>query len=104
MYRLDSDGKPVAEPDSAAWGRWFEAADRIVAQDTVCGVRVSTVFLGLDHNVGEGAPLLWETMTFMEAPEPAFDDLQERYATSEGALAGHNAMVARVKERRIEEP
>lgn len=107
MYRLDADGNPVAEPNTITWGRWFETADRIVAQDTVyivaqdtvLGVKVSTVFLGLNHNYGPGPPLLWETMTFaVDSSRPELDGLQERYETKEAALAGHKAMLARVTE------
>ena len=48
------------------WARWFETADRRVALTEVSGIRVSTVFLGLDYRFsGEGPPLLlFETMTF----------------------------------------
>ncbi|MCK4858907.1 MAG: hypothetical protein KAT58_13115 [candidate division Zixibacteria bacterium] len=58
--------------------------------------RVSTVFLGLDHNFsGEGHPVLFETMVFGESP---LADEQERYCTWDEAVAGHAAMVKRVKE------
>lgn len=98
MYRLDSEGNPVAEPDTLAWAKWFETAERIVAQERVGDVEVSTVFLGLNHNYGEGPPLLWQTMTFAKDGASGLDGLQERYASKEAALAGHKAMVAKVDE------
>jgi hypothetical protein len=97
MYRLDVDGNPVEEPDTLAWGRWFGTADRSLAYDRVGAVEVSTVFLGLDHNYSGGPPLLWETMTFAVDETSELHNLQDRYTTRESALAGHKAMVARVR-------
>ncbi len=81
-------GMPVEEPDLLTWSRWFENADaeRTVAQTQVSpDVLVSTVFLGLDHNWGEGPPILWETMIF-GGPQ---DGYQERYSARAAAEAGH---------------
>jgi hypothetical protein len=91
-YVLNAKGKPVPEPDLIKWAEWFEeGANRQLAEDKVRdGVTVSTVFLGLNHNFGNGVPLLWETMIF-GGPE---DQYQERYATREEALAGHIKAVA----------
>lgn len=62
------DGEPVAEPDLMVWRRWFEenTAARVVAFYGEIGrgnVRVSTVFLGLDHG-WNGEVLLFETLVF----------------------------------------
>lgn len=112
-YILNEDGEPVPEPDLLAWGRWLETADRQLAEDFVGAVRVSTVFLGIDHRFhGEGPPIVWETMVF-GAPEPmvllgrermlspdmgeTFDSLgQRRYASRAAALAGHAEALAAV--------
>ena len=51
------------------------------------------VFLGLDHQYGEGPPVLFETMVF----GGELDQEQVRYHTWEEAAAGHAAMVERVK-------
>lgn len=67
--------------------------NRIVKQDRFAGILVSTVFLGLDHNYGDGLPLLWETMIF----NGEHDQYQERYSSKEGALAGHQEAVALVR-------
>lgn len=53
--------KPV---DLMTWAKWFETANRSIAYDEVNGVRVSTVFLGIDHNFFGGPPLLFETTIF----------------------------------------
>lgn len=59
------DRIPVEEPDLFKWGRWMEEQHRRrVAETMVEGIRVSTVFLGLDHGCGEGPPILFETMIF----------------------------------------
>ena len=79
------------------WALWFEAADRRVAQDNVGSVRISTVFLGLDHNEDDsGPPLLFETMIF-GGPR---DDETHRYATWAEAEAGHARLLAELEETR----
>jgi len=85
------DGKePVEVSDIVTWATWFEAADRIVKQTTPSkDVRVSTVFLGLDHQFGKGPPLLFETMVFGGRQ----DGDQWRYSTWDEAAAGHEAAV-----------
>lgn len=98
-YILNADGKPVPEPDLVAWARWYEAADRHVAKDQIGEVRVSTVFLGIDHSFGRpGGPVLWETMVF----GGRLDQEQERCSGSrEQAEAMHARMMERVKEKTL---
>lgn len=85
------DGHTPVKCDMMTWARWFETADRHV-RDTIQGdVRVSTVFLGLDHGFG-GPPLLFETMAFVGHDSVELD----RYATWDEAEAGHARMVAKV--------
>ena len=82
--------KPVKVDDILTWGKWFETADRHVAKTTVNDeVNVSTVFLGMDHSFGGGAPLLFETMIF----GGEHDQYQDRYETWEQAEAGHKKAV-----------
>ena len=76
------------------WAMWFETADCCVAQTTLPkGVRVSTVFLGLDHSFGGGKPILFETMIF----GGKYNDYQERYSTWEEAEVGHKKAVAKAE-------
>ena len=91
MLKYMLKGKePVPVEDVIEWGRWFEDADRSVASTVLeNGVRVSTVFLGLDHNFGSGEPVLFETMIF----GGKHDKYQERYATWGEAEAGHKQAV-----------
>lgn len=98
----------VAEHDPLTWARWFESADRHVALTEHELFRVSTVFLGLDHQFGRGPPILFETMVFLKTGDPSspnilerFDESidQARYANWEDAELGHKATVRRMLER-----
>lgn len=110
-YILDDSGEPVPV-DLMTWGRWWEDSDkRIVLQDhpniRSRGTRtkgrygrpsrrrlmVSTVFLGLDHNWGDGPPVLWETMIF----GGPFNEYQERYRSRLDALRGHQQALGLVE-------
>ena len=71
QWMLEADGKTprrvryVDIPEWAAW--WADDSKRVVRQELVGPVKVSTVFLAIDHNFfHEGPPLLWETMTVSE--------------------------------------
>jgi hypothetical protein len=67
-----------------------------VGLNTIGGVGVSTVFLGIDHSHGRpGGPILFETMIF--GGGVALDGLQRRYRTFDEAEAGHAEIVARVR-------
>lgn len=58
------------------------------------GIRVSTVFLCINHNFsGVGDPILFETMVF----GGPLDEETERYCTEDEALKGHERMVQRVR-------
>uniref|UniRef100_A0A6H1ZQK1 Uncharacterized protein n=1 Tax=viral metagenome TaxID=1070528 RepID=A0A6H1ZQK1_9ZZZZ len=106
------DKKAVPVDDIIKWATQFESQNRRVAQ-TELGVpkwkywlsiifgikrwqpvRISTVFLGLDRQYGEGEPLIFETMIF----GGELDREQHRYSTWEQAEAGHKAMIERVKQ------
>ena len=96
-YKLEGH-KPVLCGDLFEWTSWLEKADRQVAKTILKGpnnvdILVSTVFLGLNHNYGEGKPILFETMVF----GGAHDEDMKRYCTWEEAEEGHKLMVDRVK-------
>ena len=110
-YILDKD-KKVKRATPEEWAKWFEHhdKDRIVKQENIGGIRVSTVFLGLDHSFGKGPPILWETMCFRRNPKEmvingkkmkyreSLDDFSERCSgTYEQAEAMHERMVKRIK-------
>lgn len=76
-YILDEHRQPVLEPDWQKWAVWFEHANdlRRVGLTEVGGSRVSTIFLGLDHNFSDsGPPILWETMVFGDLESEGYED------------------------------
>jgi hypothetical protein len=98
-YVLDERGEPRHEPDIVKWAAWFEGAEatRTVAYDAVGTGRVSTVFLGIDHSFGRGAPLLWETMIF-DVPGFGPRERYTRYTSRRAAVEGHARAVQAAKE------
>jgi hypothetical protein len=81
---------PIPVVDIIEWARWFETADRTVAKTEVGPARVSTVFLGLDHNWSinpDAPPLLFETMIFADLDGSS--DYCNRYSTWFEAERGH---------------
>ncbi len=85
------DGKtPVKEPDIIKWAKWFEKADRVVKQTELPNdVKVSTVFLGMDHDYFGNSLLLFETMIF----GGEHDQYQERCSTWEQAEQQHQEAI-----------
>ena len=91
------NGRPVP----VSFEEWIFHSDeeswRVGLTDCGNNVTVSTVFLGLNHNWGDGEPLLYETMVF----GGKLHDETERYTTVEQAREGHERMVQRVKDSEI---
>jgi hypothetical protein len=88
-YALDEHGEPVKANGAEVFGD----PRRIIAQDEFGdSIRVSTVFLGLDHGFGDGPPVLWETMIF----GGNHDQEQWRYSSRGDAVTGHAAAIALV--------
>jgi hypothetical protein len=92
------DGKMAVRCDSLMdWALWMESNNQHVADDMICDIRISTIFLGLDHNHSRrGDPLLFETMVFLPDRTAAS---QVRYFTYGEAEAGHKELVEAVKEQ-----
>ena len=87
------NGRKIVAVTLEEWGRWFEHfPNRRVAEDRIGPVRISTVFLGLDHALGD-RPQLFETMIF----GGEHDEWQERCATYDEAEAMHARAVRLVK-------
>lgn len=86
----------LKEVDLMTWANWFENPKnpgRITKQTTVKKVRISTVFLGLDHGWGMSKnPVLWETMIF-NSNLKGLKDYQVRYSSLKDAKAGHEYAV-----------
>jgi hypothetical protein len=73
------------------WCRRVEDMEyKVVAIAEIQDARVSTVWLGLDHNFsGQGPPLIFETMIF----GGEMDEYMWRWSTEAEALAGHHVVV-----------
>ena len=98
-YALNPDHSTRLVPirndlDLIEWARQFDGKSRRVAFTQIApGIRVSTVFLALDHSFGSGPPLLFETMSFTDYGETE----QWRYPTWDDAAAGHESAVRRMR-------
>ena len=95
-YKLD--GKvPVLCADVIEYFKWAatqpEKTTR-VAHTMAGDVRISTVFLGLDHSWNGPPPIVFETMIF----GGPLDDYQERYSTWDDAVIGHRRAVDKAKQ------
>lgn len=92
--------EPIEIDDVLEWARWFECdteARRVGLTELDYGrVRVSTIFLGLDHNFlfEDAPPILFETMIF----GGTMNHECERYSTWDEAVIGHAYMVQCVEE------
>jgi hypothetical protein len=77
-----------------AYAQWELANPgcRIVEQTNIGRVKISTVFLGLDHGYRSSRPVLFETMIF----NGLLDESVERYCTWDGAAEGHRRHVQSV--------
>tara|TARA_Y100000310_G_C20447834_1_gene699269 strand:- start:545 stop:853 length:309 start_codon:yes stop_codon:yes gene_type:complete len=96
MY-YDKNGKSL---EVMEWAKKLEDFDyKCVKKDILKnGIVVSTVWLGLDHNIIEqGSPLIFETMVFPKEGESSELDV-DRYSTEEEALNGHQKMIDKFKE------
>ena len=109
QYILTEDHRVVPERDLFTWARWMEKAERRVGYDMIGPFRVSTVFLGLDHDFVPSnharEPLIFETMIFDHSREEhafgrsyhAAFDFQRRYRTWDAAKSGHDYAVKLAK-------
>lgn len=92
LYILEGH-TPIPAKNTEQWGSWFGSVDHHVADDEIDGIRVSTVFVGIDYSFGLGPPLFYETMVF----GGRFDQCIQRYETWDEAEKGHRQWVNRVK-------
>lgn len=86
-------GKKVVPVTTLEWAKWLQNNDRAIKQEELPnGYWVSTVFLGLDHSLSGGKPLVFETMVFPTKGNYLDRDM-DRYSTYKEAEAGHKKMV-----------
>lgn len=95
---MDKQGNPIP-PER--WGQLHDDEGYMrVGSDHICGVWVSTVWVGIDMNyTRQGPPIPFETMVFSK-----FDYLDLecwRYATEEEAREGHQTVVNALRDGRL---
>jgi hypothetical protein len=102
-----TESKAPKAVDLITWAQWMETFEnRRIALDTIGGITVSTVFLGVDHNFsGEGGPILFESLVtakYLDEPDSVTEQELEtvRYRTYEEAVKGHSALVLQAKATR----
>jgi hypothetical protein len=95
-YILDDDNNPIPCFDLLEIRAFLADIDRrIVAKTTIGQYEVSTVFLGIDHQIFEDAPpLIFETAIF--GPEET--EIKKRYSLWSQAEAGHKFICKCVEE------
>lgn len=90
---FNRDGTPITSEEADAL--LATPGYKRVAVTNLGDVRVSTIWLALDHRwTDEGAPLIFETMAFGDEGEEV-----RRYSTEEEAKAGHIDVVACIRRR-----
>lgn len=112
---------PVAVEDIFMWGDWMDDAkleNRVVKQDQINDLLVSTVFLGVDHGWGDGPPLLFETLVFWIYEKPVTKEFMgklytsdreaiistiTRYSTWQQAEEGHERAVKETRKQFLKE-
>ena len=93
LFILDQNRKIIAAEDVLEWAKWFEKADRVVAQEMVGDIMVSTVFLGVGH-LWNGGYSDWGF--YFESATQSRDegwDILNRYKTYDEAEQGHKDIV-----------
>lgn len=99
-YILDGEKNPVpvdfGDPRHVAMWSYEHGVgpQRRVDRTTIGDVRVSTVFLGVDHGHGSDRPILFETMIFGGERH----EEQRRYCTWQEAEEGHRELVDELRQ------
>lgn len=107
-------GRAPMAVDMMTWARWFEDFDKRQIAETIIDdtpteitigfpgrertymrpkIRVSTVFLGLNHNLHDTEPVLFETMVF----GGPLDQETWRYSSYDEAERGHEEAVVKAR-------
>lgn len=107
-YVLHADGTYSPQVDMGS-GKTDPGVDKKIAVEDATDPEgrefcVSTVFLGLDHQYGDGPPLVFETMIFASKDGEITDWCErwgDRYSTIDGARAGHADAVQMVRDGKV---
>lgn len=91
----DRSGKPISrEAYSSLHGLEVNGSPYMrIAETFTEDCRISTVWLGMNHQYGDGPPVIFETMVF----GGGLDQDAERWSTEADARAGHEKWVEKVR-------
>lgn len=93
MPYYDRNGMPMTEEEWTATFNTNSLQDEI-SFDKVGNVEITTVWLGLDHQLlPAGPPLIFETMIF----GGKLDGYQLRYSSESDAIQGHKTIVELIR-------
>jgi len=103
MDYYNRKGEPVTQEEWAERYMWEDIRVKLTEFEEQ-GIRVSTIWLGIDQAWGDmPAPLIFETMVFMDQelseddPLQYWDEFCARYPTEEVAVAEHVKIVATIQ-------
>jgi hypothetical protein len=92
-YILDENKQPRKVDNFMEYALWSQDINnKIVEQTDIGNVKVSTVFLGLDHSFVKGVVILFETMVF----GGKLDQDMQRYQTWSEAIRGHKSICKKI--------
>lgn len=97
MYYILEGKTPIKVDDVVLWAQHSSEnyKSRIVNNTNIGDARVSTIFLGVDHNhYAGGEPVLFETMVF----GGEYNRYQRKYSTWDEAEKGHHEICAMILE------
>jgi len=95
-YVLDNEGNPFRQDDPVSWTEFMQDVERRqVAFEEVGKWTVSTLFMGIDHDiVGIGPPVLWKTS--VSGPKP-WGGLSHWYSSRWRALSQHDQLAEAIR-------
>jgi hypothetical protein len=95
-YVLDDEGNPYRQDDPQAWTEFMQDVKRRqVALDEAGKWRVTTLFMGIDHDVlGSGPPVLWKTSVVGPLP---WGGLSYWYSSRWRALSQHDQLAEAIR-------
>ena len=112
LFAMLHHGSVILCSNRSKWVAWMKEAHAagtlVIAQDSIAGFQVATIFLGIDFNEGAIGPPLWfETVVFRRSTDGSlgFQIKSDafRYRTAVDAFVGHVAVCQEVRNGEIGE-
>lgn len=100
LYILDGNNNSIRAKTIMEWGAFMGTfSNRIVKQETIKTIKISTVFLGANYNfTGADPPILFETMIFTGNKKCSLDFMTKGSCTYTDALAVHAEAIKMVND------